>query len=86
DGLLNLDEFAELTDVTLPEGPYETAAGYVMSQLGSVPQVGDAVDIDGHRLTVSALDGRRISRLRLTPVERPNPDPGADGDQPGTPA
>ncbi|MDP9239250.1 MAG: hemolysin family protein, partial [Actinomycetota bacterium] len=42
DGLLNLDEFAELTDVTLPEGPYETAAGYVMSQLGSVPQVGDA--------------------------------------------
>ncbi len=68
DGLLNLDEFAELTDVALPDGPYETAAGYVMSQLGAVPQVGDSVEVDGHRLTVSELDGRRIARLRLTPV------------------
>ncbi|MEP6697028.1 MAG: hemolysin family protein [Pseudonocardiales bacterium] len=79
DGLLNLDEFAELTDVKLPDGPYETAAGYVMSQLGSVPKVGDTVDIDGHRLTVSELDGRRISRLRLTPV-RPREDGAAQGD------
>jgi len=84
DGLLNLDEFAELTDVTLPDGPYETAAGYVMSQLGSVPQVGDEVDIDGHRLTVSALDGRRISRLRLTPVARADSANHA-GDEPGQP-
>ena len=31
DGLLNLDEFAEQTGIELPEGPYETAAGYVLA-------------------------------------------------------
>ncbi|MGH3174564.1 MAG: hemolysin family protein, partial [Streptosporangiaceae bacterium] len=31
DGLLNLDEFAEQTGLELPEGPYETAAGYVLA-------------------------------------------------------
>ncbi len=72
DGLLNLDEFAERTGVTLPEGPYETAAGYVMSMLGTVPAVGDSAEADGHRLTVSEVDGRRIARLRLTPVGRPD--------------
>jgi len=34
DGLLNLDEFAEQTGVRLPEGPYETVAGYVLAELG----------------------------------------------------
>src|SRR5205085_97331 len=33
DGLLNLDEFAEQTGIELPEGPYETAAGYVLAAL-----------------------------------------------------
>ncbi len=69
DGLLNLDEFAERAGVRLPEGPYETAAGYVMANLGKLPQVGDAVDVDGHRLSVAKLDGRRIERLVVTRVE-----------------
>jgi putative hemolysin len=69
DGLLNLDEVAEQTGVRLPEGPYETLAGYVMACLGHVPRVGDAVEVDGHRLEVSELDGRRAARVRVTPVE-----------------
>ncbi len=69
DGLLHLDDFAERTGVTLPDGPYETAAGYVMSVLGTVPALGDSAEAGGHRLTVSELDGRRIARLKLTPVE-----------------
>ena len=43
DGLLNLDEFAEQTGLELPEGPYETVAGYVLAALGALPSVGDAV-------------------------------------------
>ncbi len=44
DGLLNLDEFTEQTGIELlPEGPYETAAGYVLSALGDLPSVGDSV-------------------------------------------
>jgi putative hemolysin len=75
DGLLNLDEFAEQTGVDLPEGPYETVAGYVLAVLGQVPVVGDAVEVDGHRLTVTEMDARRIARVRVGPAA---PDAGTD--------
>jgi putative hemolysin len=68
DGLLNLDEFAEQTGVELPEGPYETVAGYVLAILGQLPVVGDAVEVDGHRLTVTEMDARRIARIRVGPA------------------
>jgi putative hemolysin len=67
DGLLNLDEFAEQTGIQLPEGPYETVAGYLVAALGELPSVGDHVDADGHRLTATELDGRRVARVRVTP-------------------
>jgi len=66
DGLLNLEDFAEQTGVPLPEGPYETVAGWMVSALGHLPEVGESVDADGHRLTVTELDGRRVARVRLT--------------------
>ncbi|MCW2724440.1 MAG: hypothetical protein JWN35_1361 [Frankiales bacterium] len=68
DGMLNLDEVYEQTGVRLPEGPYETLAGYVMAALGHLPRPGEAVEADGHRLTVTELDGRRVSRVRVDPV------------------
>ena len=67
DGLVNLDELAEFTGLELPDGPYETAAGYVMSALGRLPAVGDDVDYAGYHLTVTAVDGRRAARVRVTP-------------------
>jgi putative hemolysin len=66
DGLLNLDDFAEVTGLRLPEGPYETVAGYVLAELGRIPAVGDAVEAEGRTLTVSELDGRRIARLAIS--------------------
>jgi putative hemolysin len=67
DGLLNLDDFAEQTGIQLPEGPYETVAGFLVASLGQLPSAGDHVDADGHRLTVTELDGRRVARVRVTP-------------------
>ncbi|MDQ4038967.1 MAG: hemolysin family protein [Actinomycetota bacterium] len=66
DGLLNLDDFAEETGVELPDGPYETVAGYVLSELGRLPEVGDGVRAGEHLLTVTAMDGRRIERLHVS--------------------
>ncbi|SHG01164.1 putative hemolysin [Jatrophihabitans endophyticus] len=66
-GLLNLDEVAELVDVELPEGPYSTLGGYVMAALGRLPQTGDAVDYEGLQLTVLRVEGRRAARIRLSP-------------------
>jgi putative hemolysin len=75
DGLLNLDDFAEVTGLELPEGPYETVAGYVLAELGRLPAAGDVVEVEGRRLTVLELDGRRIARLSVTRPEPPPVDP-----------
>jgi putative hemolysin len=66
DGLLNLTDFAERAGLPLPPGPYETLGGFLMARLGKLPVVGDEVRVDGWRLTVSALDGRRVARVKLT--------------------
>jgi putative hemolysin len=68
DGLLNLDDFEDETGVELPEGPYETVAGYIMAQLGRVPEVGDSTDYDGHRIVVREIEGRRVSRVMVSVV------------------
>ena len=77
DGLLNLDEFEEASGVRLPDGPYETAAGYVVARLGHLPSLGESVEFAGIRLTVTRLDGRRIDRLQVTRLAQPNPEASA---------
>jgi putative hemolysin len=74
DGLLNLDDFAEITGLQLPDGPYETVAGYVLAELGRLPEVGDTVEVEGRTLTVVELDGRRISRILVSPPPEPADD------------
>jgi putative hemolysin len=49
-----------------------------MSCLGHLPQVGEAVEVDGHRLEVTELDGRRAARVRVTPLEQPADEQPAD--------
>ncbi len=84
DGLLNLDEFTEQTGIELPEGPYETAAGYVLAALGDLPSEGDRVQVGGRTITVTELDGRRIARLRVTAIPAPPPSgPAPPGAPPG---
>ena len=82
DGLLNLDEFEEATGVRLPDGPYETAAGYVIARLGHLPALGESVECAGIRLTVTRLDGRRIDRLQVTRLAQPNQDASAPAESP----
>ncbi|MEV4562487.1 hemolysin family protein [Nonomuraea sp. NPDC049419] len=65
DGLTNLNDFATETGIRLPDGPYETLAGFVMAMLGHVPAVGERVEFSGFELTVTELDGRRIARVRV---------------------
>jgi putative hemolysin len=77
DGLMNIEDFADETGFELPEGPYETVAGFVVAELGRLPEVGEAVDVDGRTLTVVELDGRRASRIRVTLRRPPEGDEGA---------
>jgi putative hemolysin len=75
DGLLNLDDFRDETGIELPDGPYETAAGFIVAQLGRLPQLADEVvvafdAVPGH---VDQDDGedaeREIHRYQLKVAE-----------------
>lgn len=66
DGGLILQEFESVSGIQLPEGQYETVAGFVINRLGRLPETGDRVRIPGHVLTVLAMDRMRIGRIRTT--------------------
>jgi putative hemolysin len=88
DGLLNLDDFEDESGLVLPDGPYETVAGYIVQQLGHVPTVGETATFDGHTLTVVELDGRRIARVKVKitgPAESPSAAADSGKGQPNTP-
>ena len=67
-GALRPDELRDRAGVTVPEdGPYETVAGYLMSELGRIPSPGDTVEIAAGTFRIERMDGRRIDRVRFTP-------------------
>ena len=68
-GSLRPDELLSRADVIVPEdGPYETVGGFIMSELGRLPVVGDVITVEAGIFRVERLDGRRIDRLRFTPT------------------
>jgi putative hemolysin len=73
DARLTIEEFTEATGVELADGPYETAAGYVIRRLGRLATVGDRVQVGDRELVVSQVDGRRVTRLTLGPVQEATP-------------
>ncbi len=70
-GMLRPDELRDRAGVSVPDdGPWETVGGWMMSELGRLPAVGDTVEIDAGVFRVERLDGRRIDRVRYTPRPR----------------
>jgi CBS domain containing-hemolysin-like protein len=65
DGVLRADELAEVTGFQLPDGPYETLAGFLLARLGHIPIAGESV-LDGPwEFTVVEVDRRRIEQVRV---------------------
>ena len=73
DGLLNLEDFEDETGVVLPDGPYETVAGFLVAALTRLPVVGDTGVEGDNEFRVVELDGRRISRVSVTSVQPATP-------------
>jgi CBS domain containing-hemolysin-like protein len=64
-GRLHHDEVVEACGFVMPEGEFETLAGFALDRLGRVPQVGDTFDHDRWQFQVSEMDGHRIASLRV---------------------
>jgi CBS domain containing-hemolysin-like protein len=66
-GALRPDELADATGITLPDGPWETVAGYVLAELGRLPARDDRVATEVGVLRVTAMDGFRVTEIELQP-------------------
>jgi putative hemolysin len=63
-GWMSAVEFASLLRFELPASRhYQTVAGFLLSQFGRIPDVGDRIEVEGWRFEVIDLDGRRIDKL-----------------------
>ena len=69
DGMLREDEVAEQTGFTLPPGPYETLAGFLMAELGHIPVDGETLRVPGWEFTVVEVEKRRIEQVRVARTE-----------------
>ena len=69
DATINVDDLNDDLDLRLPEGDWDSLGGLVFSELGRVPVVGDLVEVPGYRLHVVEVDARRVSAVRIDPVD-----------------
>ena len=65
-GRMPVDQLNTLVDAELPDDDWDTVGGLIFSTLGHVPEVGETVEVDGLKLRVEHMQGRRITQVRLT--------------------
>jgi len=69
-GWMPVHDFAERFNVPVPkDARYETLAGYVLAQVNHMPSVGESFEQDGWRFEVLDLDGHRIDKVLVAPIE-----------------
>ena len=68
DAGMSIEDFNEHFDVDLPDTEFDTVGGYLFGVLEHVPVVGETLEIEGWRFVVDALEGRRITEVRLMPT------------------
>ena len=67
--------------IEIPPGDdYDTVAGFVLARTGHIPEEGETVSLPDAVLRVMAVDGHRITRLRIEPVPPGPSGPGAKKD------
>ena len=76
-GGLHPDEVFDECGFEVPDGPYETLAGFLLDLAGHIPEEGDRLEHDGWRLIVADMDRLRVSAVRLVAPE--DSEGGAEG-------
>ena len=67
-GRLEIDALTEASTINLPDGDFETVAGYILERLGTIPKVRDEFEMDGYRFVVLRATANRIDLVRISKV------------------
>ncbi len=77
DGGMRIEEVNEQMDLDLPEGDYETVAGFILHLLGHIPRPNEQLRYKDLKLVITEMRGRKIEKILLTkekpdrPVQQP---------------
>jgi len=73
EGSANLRDLETQMQWSLPrDGGVETLAGFLLTRLGHIPRSGESIEYENRRLTVLEMEGRRIAKIQVEPIEKPN--------------
>jgi putative hemolysin len=65
DAGLAISDINEELGLDIPEGDYQTLAGFILDRLGSIPEVGDVMEFDNFRITIKAMERVKIEEVEL---------------------
>jgi putative hemolysin len=65
EGTMLIDDANDQLDLSIPEGDYETIAGFVLENYQKIPEEGDKASYGNLRFTISEIEGPRISKVRI---------------------
>jgi putative hemolysin len=65
DGSISLNDFNNLLDVEVSTEESDTLGGFVFTQLGRVPEVGEQIEYESLMMRVESIEGRRIRKVRV---------------------
>ena len=65
EGLKSRDEIEEIVGLRLPDGPFETLAGFILQQTGSIPEIGQLVEWRGWKFEVLRKENLRIADVAI---------------------
>jgi CBS domain containing-hemolysin-like protein len=66
DARLSVDDLAALVGRPLPDEDWDTVGGLILGLAGRVPEEGESFELDGLHLTAERVQGRRVSRVRVS--------------------
>ena len=66
DGGMRIEDANEKLELGIPEGPYETVAGFVLNSLGHIPKEGEQLRYEKLKMVVTAMKGLKIEKILVT--------------------
>ncbi len=66
DARLPIDDFSKMVGLELNEMEADTVGGLLLALAERVPEEGETFELEGHRMTVLKMQGRRVSEVRVT--------------------
>jgi len=70
DGMTPVTEVFDLLEHDIPQGDFQTLAGFVLHSLGRIPAMAESFEYGAHRFEVVDMDGRRVDRILVQKVPR----------------